>query len=249
MTLRRARGSICVAAACLPSGSKAHVAHGGGDLLGAARRWRRAGGLAAGELDEALGHVELPVARLDDDAHVGRRVEAQQRRQLQVLALPADVEVGGDRRRVLVDDEGDGAHAAPVGELRFDLDGHGALVERAVGGGEDDVIAGGADGAPGEHPGADLVPGRAGVRGRGGEQQGERGCGAAGKRQSRAAHEAIPSFFYALQVCLAPGRLTTGIYDERFLLKGFKKEAAYPIDLSSVTASGESGKGVSLSIE
>ena len=62
---------------------------------------RRAGGLAAGELDEALGHVELPVARLDDGAHVRRRVEAQQCRQLQVLALAADVELGGDRGRVL----------------------------------------------------------------------------------------------------------------------------------------------------
>ena len=82
--------------------------------------------------------------------------------ELQVLALAADVELGGDGRRVLVDDHGDGAHGAAVGELRFDVDGHGALVERAVGRGENDGVAGGVDGAPGEHAGADLVPGRAG---------------------------------------------------------------------------------------
>ncbi len=166
-----------------------------------------------------------------------------------MLALAADVELGGDGRRVLVDDEGDGAHAAPVGELRFDLDGHGALVERAVGGGEDDGVAGGLMVRPANTPARISSQAEPACAADGGEQQGERGCGAAGKRQSRAAHEAIPSFFYAVQVCLAPGRLTTGIYDEKFLLKGFKKEAAYPIDLSSVTASGESGKGVSLSIE
>ncbi len=164
MIFRRARGSICVAAARLPSGSRVMRPMLAAISSRAARRRRRAGGLTAGELDEAVGHVELAVARLDDGAHVGAGVEAQQRRQLEVLALAADVEAGGDGRRVLVDDDGDGAHGAAVGEPRLDLDGHGALVERAERRGENDGVAGGIDGAAGEHPGADLVPSRSGLR-------------------------------------------------------------------------------------
>ena len=170
----------------------------------AARRRRRAGGLTAGELDEAVGHVELAVARLDDGAHVGAGVEAQQRRHLEVLAFAADVEAGGDGRRVLVDDDGHGAHACGRRRTGLDLDGHGALVERAERRGENDGLAGGIDGAAGKHPGADLVPGRTGLHGRGCQQQHERirgeggGCG---KDQAGAAHAAIPSFFHAPRVC------------------------------------------------
>ena len=81
----------------------------------------------------------------------------------------------------------------PSANCASTVDGHGALVERPVGRCEDDGVAGRADGAAGEDGRADLVPGRAGLRGRCGEQQGERRCGAASQQQGRTSHRAIPS--------------------------------------------------------
>jgi hypothetical protein len=125
-------------------------------------------------------------------AHIRSGVEAQLGGEVEVLARAADVEAGGDGRGVLVDDEGDGADAAAVGELGLDLDGDGALVERAEGGGEDDRVAGGLDGAAGEYSGADLVPCLAGLRlwcaGEARKAQG----GSNGEHRDGAAHEAIP---------------------------------------------------------
>ena len=107
---------------------------------------RRAGRLAAGKLDEAVGHIEFAVAGFDDGAHVGCRVEAQVGRELQVVAFAPDVEDGSDGGGVLIDDERDGAHRAAVLERGLDRDRHRALVGRPHRRGEGDEIAGGVDG-------------------------------------------------------------------------------------------------------
>ena len=154
-----------------------HAAHAFGDLLGVAGGRRRAGGLSAREPDVLRHHVELAVAGLDHGADVGLRIEAELGRQRDALALLREVEHGGDRRGVLVDDEADGLDAAAIGELRLDGDGHGALVVGPRRGLDGDDAGAGLDRAAAPDLGADAVPGRTRGGRAGGEQCRERGGG------------------------------------------------------------------------
>ncbi len=76
-----------------------------------------------------------------------------------LLAVLAELEHGGDGRRVLVDDQRKTADGAPVCQVCLDRDRHMALILRARRRIELNDLARRGDGAAGEHVRLHLVPG------------------------------------------------------------------------------------------
>jgi hypothetical protein len=84
-------------------------------------------------LDECRRHIEVVVARLDDDAHRGFLVEANIDAECRPLATIGKVEHRRNRRRVVINNDRDGVDLAPIDQRRLNRDRHKPLIESPVG--------------------------------------------------------------------------------------------------------------------